>query len=188
MTRILRLPDYGAPVGIPAPASWDPASQAAYDRGFADGRASGHESGRLDAEPVTRAITHAITTCAAEVTRAKNEIDTHILQIAEMYVTTVLRHVPDARTNGLLIRIAEAIDAVDTGPIVVSVRSDMVERISAMIGSATGQTNVVVAADDSLSFGEFRLRTEWAEAEGTWDRYLDAARTAIEMYIAEQQP
>lgn len=186
MNRILRLPDYGAPVDVPAPAAWNPSAQAAYERGLAEGREQGHRTGRLDAEPVTQAIAHAVTTCAAEIARVKDDLDRRVLQVAEMYVATVLRHVPDARTSGLLVRIAEAIDAIDAGAIVICVRTEAVTPIAAAIGALSGQQDVSVVADDTLQSGEFRLRTEWAEAEGTWDRYLAAAQTAVEMYVAEE--
>ena len=186
MNRILRLPDYGAPVDVPAPSAWDPTAQAAYERGVADGRAEGHRLGRLDAEPVLVAIAQAVTTCAAEVASAKADLDRRILQVAEMYVSTVLRHVPDARTAGLLVRIAETIDALDAGAVVVCVCPDAVARTNDALGRLSGQPHIQVVSDAGLALGEFRIRTEWAEAEGTWDRYLAAAQAAMELYVAEE--
>jgi hypothetical protein len=222
MTRLLQRPAiHAAPVEVPAPPAWDSVALAAYEQGHAEGSAAGREQGRRDHLIVGGEIDRCIAAVQASLA-ATNE---RLAQIAELFVTTTLRHCPDIRTAGLLVRLREVLDALDPGVITIHVHPDAVEATLATCdrradhggpagslggslggehaggpggslgggpagslgggpgGSLGGGHRIVVTSDRRLATGEFRVTSEWADAEGTFERYIAAARAAIDLHL-----
>ena len=182
MTRVLQRPSFNeAPIDVPAPPSWDSVALAAYELGFVRGEQSGRDSGRLD----LLFVDDHVDRCLAAIDEASDALNRSALQVAELFVTTVLRHLPEARTAGLLVRLGEVLSAFDPGSILLSVHPDDVEAATdAVAGRPQNGQNITVTADRSLASGEFRLSSDWAQAEGTFDRYLAAAREALELHLS----
>lgn len=182
MTRVLQRPSFEtAPIDVPAPPSWDSVALAAFEQGFARGERSGRDSGRQD----LLFVDGHIDRCLAAVDEASDALSRRVLQVAELFVTTALRHLPEARTAGLLIRLGEVLSAFDPGAIVVAVHPEDAAAAADAIANRppSGQT-ITVVSDHTLSSGEFRLGSEWAQADGTFDRYIAAAREALELHLA----
>jgi len=189
MTRILRRPSlHHAPVDVPAPPSWDSVALAAYEQGFDEGAKHGRELGRRDLREMQAQLDAAVDRCVADVEAASAAMAARVLDVCELYVTTALRHVPDARTAGMLVRLGEVLQAFDPGALEVSVASDLVGELSAILAPRnTHGTSVKVVADPTLLPGEFRLQSEWADADGTFERYLAAARDALELHLSGER-
>jgi flagellar biosynthesis/type III secretory pathway protein FliH len=194
MGRVLRDPQLElAPINVPAPGAWDPVAQAAYEQGRADGYTHGYEVGRRDGfdtgrhelDRVADQIMHAATRCFDEVRLLHAELVGRLIEFCDLYVRTVVRGAPDASAVGLLARVESAIEALEPGRLELSVEPDVVEELTAMFEAADHQMEIMVVASDSVGPGEYKLRTEWAEADGSWDRYIEAAREAMTMYLVE---
>ena len=182
MTRVLQRPAFEtAPIDVPAPPSWDSVALAAFEQGFARGECSGRDAGRRD----LLFVDGHVDRCVAAVDDASDALTRRVLEVAELFVTTALRHFPEARTAGLLIRLGEVLAAFDPGAIVVSVHpDDAAAAIDAVAGRTPNGQVITVISDSGLASGEFRLHSEWAQAEGTFDRYLAAAREALELHLS----
>ncbi|MCU1365068.1 MAG: hypothetical protein JWL72_1221 [Ilumatobacteraceae bacterium] len=182
MTRVLQRPSFDdAPIDVPAPPSWDSSALAAYELGYARGSTAGRDSGRLD----LLIIEGHVDRCMAAVAEAADAMSRRVLEVAELFVTTTLRHVPEARTAGLLVRLGEVLASFDPGTITLTVHPDDAEIAADCIARRppNGQ-NITVLSDRRLSPGEFRLNSDWAQAEGTFDRYIAAAREALELHLS----
>ncbi len=187
MTRVLRTPRVGAaPVSVPSPSAWGPVAHAAFDEGYAKGLADGRQDGRRDMSHVGDEIARALERCRAEIAAASAALSNRTVEIAELFVETVLRHRPDTATAGLLARVREALEAIDEGAIDLFVHPDLVTPVSdALAGHGVATGPVSVCPDESLALGEFRLRAGWASADATWDSYVRAARDALALFVAE---
>jgi flagellar biosynthesis/type III secretory pathway protein FliH len=182
MTRVLQRPAFGhAPIDVPAPPGWDSVALAAYEQGYELGDRTGREAGRRDLMVIDGHIDRCLT-AVAEASRAMTQ---RVIEVAELLITTTLRHIPEARTAGLLVRIGEVLATFDPGPICLSVHPNDFATASDAIANRppNGQT-LTLANDHTLAPGEFRLSSEWADAEGTFERYIEAAREALEMHLA----
>lgn len=182
MTRVLQRPSFDdAPIDVPAPPSWDSSALAAYELGFARGSETGRDSGRLD----LLIVGGHIDRCIDAVDEASEALSRRVLEVAELFVTTVLRHIPEARTAGLLIRLAEVLTTFDPGNICLSVHPDDAETAAeCLLRRPPNGQHVSVLTDRNLAPGEFRLNSDWAQAEGTFDRYMAAAREALELHLS----
>jgi flagellar biosynthesis/type III secretory pathway protein FliH len=123
-----------------------------------------------------------VTTCSAGVDDARRALLTRVMDVAELMVTTVLRHQPDTATAGLLVRVREALDGLDPGPVELAVHPDLEASVLELLHREP--LPATVTADAGLALGEFRIATEWASADATWQHYLDAAREAVTMHVA----
>lgn len=182
MTRVLQRPSFdAAPIDVPAPPSWDSVALLAFEQGYARGEQDGRATGRRE----LLVVDGQIDRCIAAIDAASTDLTRRVLQVAELFVTTVLRHLPEARTAGLLIRLGEVLATFDPGRIVLAVHPDDVAAAADALAArpATGQ-DVTVSGDPSLARGEFRLDSDWAQADGTFDRYLAAAREALELHLS----
>jgi flagellar biosynthesis/type III secretory pathway protein FliH len=186
MTRILSRPLFGhAPVDIPAPPAWDSVALAAYEQGFDEGGQHGRQLGRRDLREMQAQLDHAVDRCLDGIDAASKAMAARVVDVSELYVTTALRHVPEARTAGMLVRLGEVLQVFDPGSIEVSVAADLVAELSEILAPRNVHgTRVKVVADPTLLPGEFRLHSEWADADGTFERYLAAARDALELHLS----
>lgn len=183
MTRVLRRPSFdNIPIDVPAPPAWDSVAVSAYEQGFEEGGVTGREEGRRDLRELDTQLLEAVDRCIASVDAATEAMAKRVLDISELFVTTALRHAPDAGTRGMLVRLGEVLRTFESGPIELSVANDLVGDLQRIIADRTGHVDrVTVVGDHSLVPGEFRLHSEWADADGTFDRYLRAARDAMEL-------
>ncbi|MBI4885057.1 MAG: hypothetical protein HY826_13485 [Actinobacteria bacterium] len=186
MTRILHRPSFGQrAVDVPTPPSWEPAALAAYEQGYHEGTHSRLENSRRELGNMETKLIDAVDRCLAAVNAATETMCGRLLDVAELFVTTALRHAPEAGTAGMLVRVGEVLRAFEPGAMELSVAFDLVDDVAAIMasrGDCGGR--VVVSGASDLVPGEFRLHSEWADADGTFDRYLEAARTAFELATA----
>jgi flagellar biosynthesis/type III secretory pathway protein FliH len=124
----------------------------------------------------------AVTTCLAAIDDARRALLTRVMDVAELMITTVLRHQPDTTTAGLLVRIREALDGLDPGRIELTVHPAVSSSVEGLL--AADALAVDIATDAALELGEFRIATEWAAADATWQHYVEAAREAVAMHVA----
>lgn len=182
MTRVLRAAGLAAPISVPGPAAWGPVAVAAHDQGYAQGLIDGRAQGRHDLAHLGDELRLAVTTCLATIDDARRVLLGRVMDVAELMITTVLRHQPDTATAGLVVRVREALDGLDPGPIEVTVHPDLESSVSELL--ARDPLPVTITTDPGLALGEFRVATEWASADATWTHYLAAAREAVAMHVA----
>jgi len=186
MTRVLRAAGMAAPISVPGPTAWGPIAVAAhdqgYDQGYAQGLLDGRAQGRRDLSHLGDELRLAVTTCLTAIEEARRALLTRVMDVAELLVTTVLRHQPDTATAGLLVRVREALDGLDPGPTDLAVHPDLVASVTDLV--AEQGLPVTVGTDASLALGEFRITAEWASAEATWQHYVEAAREAVALHVA----
>jgi len=182
MTRILQRPDFGeSPVNVPAPPAWDAGALSAYEQGYAEGVQAGRDAGRLD----LLIVGGQVDRCVDVINASSRAMNARVIEVAELFVTTALRHIPEARTAGLLVRLGEVLATFDPGPMTLALHPDDVEQATDAVQTrSTYARFVTVVSDNSLQPGEFRLSSEWADAEATFDRYLSAAREALELHLS----
>jgi flagellar biosynthesis/type III secretory pathway protein FliH len=194
MGRVLRDTRLdSAPIAVPAPGSWDPVAQAAYEQGRVDGYShglalgdrEGYERGRRDLDAVADRTVQAAHRCFDEVRRLHTQLVARTIELADLYVRTVIRTAPDASAHGMLARIEEALTQLEPGELELAVEPSVLEELTALFAAADHAMPIRVTAGDGLTAGEYRIRTDWAEADGTWDRYIEAAREAMTMYVVE---
>ncbi|MGZ4804934.1 MAG: FliH/SctL family protein, partial [Ilumatobacteraceae bacterium] len=185
MTRVLHSPSIDqAPVDVPAPPAWDSVALSAYEQGFDEGGQHGRELGRRDLREMQSQLDAAVDRCLASMEAASKAMAARVIDVSELYVTTALRHIPDARTAGMLVRLGEVLQVFEPGSLEVSVAPDLVAELTEILAPRNVHgTRVKVAADANLLPGEFRLHSEWADADGTFERYLAAARNALELHL-----
>jgi len=195
MSRVLRDPTLQTlAIEVPVPGSWDPIAQAAYEQGRADGYTHGHsigysegfDTGRHDLSAVADRMVHAATRCFDEVRVLHADLVTRVIELADLYVRTVVRGVPDASASGMLARIEEALASLEPGALELTVRADVVAELTALFAEHERALQINVVAGE-LEMGEYRIRSEWAEVDGTWDRYVHAANEAMTMYLVEHE-
>ncbi len=191
MARVLQNAQFhAAPIAVPMPGSWDAAAQAAYEQGLSEGFAKGHIEGRVAGRSeltlVADRVVHAATACFDDIRVLHSDLVERVVELAELYVQTVVRHMPDDTVAGLLQRIEEALAAVEPGMLELQVEAEHVEAMAALFAVHESGSVITVVAGRNLAPGEYRVRSEWAEVDGTWDRYLEAAREAIGMHLAER--
>lgn len=194
MARVLRDAQIETlPIAVPVPGSWDPVAQAAYEQGRADGYdhgvsvgdREGFTRGRSELDAVADRVVHAAARCHDEVRRLHTHLVERVIDLSDLYVRTVVRERPDASARGMLARIEEALGQLEPGQLELAVEPGVVDELSELFAKADHQMAVAVVPDEALAPGEYRLRTEWAEADGTWERYVEAAREAMTMYLVE---
>lgn len=183
MTRVLRAPGLAEPISVPGPAAWGPVAIAARDQGYAQGLEDGRAQGRRDLAHLADGLDSALATCITEIAAARRSLLARTMDVAELLVTTVLRHQPDTLTEGLLLRVRETIDGIDPGALELRVHPELVAPVRALVADGL-PVPVTVAEDPSLALGEFRLHADWANADATWDHYLAAAHEAVAMHVA----
>lgn len=181
MSRVIHRAELRhAPVDVPAPPAWDAIALSAYEAGYA----RGSTEGRTDVSAMEAQLLGAIERCVDEVHHASAQMTARVLEIAELFVTTVLRHVPEARTQGLLVRLGEVLRTFELEPLEVSVVPDSVADVVDVLNQQPRLAGgVTVVGDPTLHPGEFRIHSEWADADGTFDRYLVLAREAMERLV-----
>ncbi len=181
MSRVIHRAElHHAPVDVPAPPAWDAIALSAYEAGYA----RGSSEGRTDVSAMEVQLLGAIERCVDEVHHASERMAARVLEISELFVTTVLRHVPEARTHGLLVRLGEVLRTFELEPLEVSVVPESVADVVEVLGQQPRLANgVTVVGDPTLHPGEFRIHSEWADADGTFDRYLALARDAMERLV-----
>jgi flagellar biosynthesis/type III secretory pathway protein FliH len=185
MTRVIRGPElHHAPVDVPAPPAWDAVALAAYEYGYRQGNVDG----RVDVRGMEQQLGDATARCLIAIEQSTQQMTSRLLEIAELFVTTTLRHVPEARTAGLLVRLGEALRAFDADPLELSVSpTDVADVVDAIALRANDATRVTVMGDPTLAPGEFHIHSSWADAAGTFDRYFAAARDAMERSVAGER-
>ncbi|MCE9620944.1 MAG: hypothetical protein K8R99_01215 [Actinomycetia bacterium] len=188
MTRILQRPSLNAnAVALRAPPSWDPIALSAYEQGYSEGAGTMLEKGRRDLHRFETEIIDATQRCLHAVETARQLMARRTLDIAELFVTTALRDIPEAGTAGMLVRLGEVLRAFEPGPIELSVATDLVGELEAIMATRNDYADRVKVVDDpTLKPGEFRLHSEWADADGTFERYISAARAALEAHPADE--
>lgn len=181
MSRVIQGAElHHAPIDVPAPPAWDAVALSAYEAGFARGIAEG----RTDISAMQVQLLGAIERCVDEMHLASERMTSRVLEISELFVTTVLRHLPEARTHGLLVRLGEVLRTFELEPLEVSVVPDSVaDVVEALSLQPRLAGNVSVVGDPTLHPGEFHIHSEWADADGTFDRYLALARDALERLV-----
>jgi flagellar biosynthesis/type III secretory pathway protein FliH len=182
MTRVLRRPSLDRPpIDVPAPPAWDSVALAAYEQGYEEGA----RHGRRDQSVMRAELDAAVVRCLASVEAASKVLTARVLDVSELYVTTALRHVPDSRTAGMLVRLGEVLQVFEPGPLEISVATDLVTELAEILATRNVHgARVKVVADSTLLPGEFRVHSEWADADGTFERYLAAARDALELHLS----
>lgn len=185
MTRVIRRPHLDpAPIDVPAPPAWDSVALAAYEHGYQRGAADG----RLDVSALEAQLMHATERCLHAIDEATRQMAARVLEVAELFVTTTLRHLPEARTAGLMVRLGEALRQFESDPLEVAVSpGDVADVVDAVSSRGSFATRVNVVGDPGLQPGEFHIHSEWADAEGTFDRYVAAARDALERAVAGER-
>lgn len=184
MTRVLRAPGLAAPISVPGPLAWGPVAVAAHDQGYAQGVIDGRQQGRRDLSHLAGELRTALDACLADIHHAHLALLARVMDVAELLVTTVLRHQPDTTTSGLLVRVREALDGLDPGAIELVVHPALLASVTEVAHGGAFPVAVVITGDAALELGEFRLQAEWASADATWQHYLDAAREAVAMHVA----
>ena len=185
MTRVLQSPAFDdTAIGVPAPPAWDSVAVAAFEQGFAQGAEAGRSAGRRDLMLGESNLRSALDECMGAIESSLHQFNQRVIEVAELFVTTALRHIPEARTTGLLVRMGEVLATFDPGTVVVSVEPDAVTEVSEAFARRPPRSHsITVTADRTLATGEFRLQSEWADAEGTFQRYIEAAREAVELHL-----
>lgn len=196
MTRVLRSIALAEdPVALPGPGSWDTSTQAIHDQGreegyaegYAAGRAAGFTAGRDELTAIAASLREATATCIGEVRAAHRELVERIVELAELYAVTVARRLPDPSARGLLDRVAEALGVVEPAALELAVPPTDVDEVSRLLATGEDGPAIRVVGGHHLRPGEYRLRGEYAEVDGTWERYLDAAQEAISSYLADRE-
>ena len=182
MTRVLRAAGMAPPISVPGPGAWGPVAIAAHDQGYAQGLIDGRAQGRHDMAHLGDELRLAVTSCLTAIDDARRALLPRVMDVAELMITTVLRHQPDTTTAGLVVRIREALDGLDPARIELSVHPALASSVGALL--AADALAVDITPDAALDLGEFRIATEWASADATWKHYLDAAREAVAMHVA----
>jgi flagellar biosynthesis/type III secretory pathway protein FliH len=191
MARLLRdVVVHAAPVTVPLPGSWDAAAEQAFETGRLAGReegfAEGHATGRQELAAIADRVVEAVARCGEQVARAHADLVERVVEVAQLYVQAVVRHVPDASALGMLARIEEALVHLEPAPFELLVPADVVDDLSALFAARDDRAAVTVVAGTALAPGEFTVRSAWSQADGTWENYLEAARNAIETYLVER--
>jgi flagellar biosynthesis/type III secretory pathway protein FliH len=189
MSRLISLPSVGAaPVAVPVPGTWDAVATAAYEQGrregFDEGRALGRQELALLAEPLSTAI----DLCCERIVAAHRDLARRTAELADLYATTVLRHATGEFVRGHLLRLEETLAALDEGSVEVRVPPALVDQTEQAMAHRSSKMAVLVVGDPALGDGEFRVRAEWADAEGTFERFVEAAREALALYMADEAP
>jgi hypothetical protein len=79
----------------------------------------------------------------------------------------------------------EALSTFDPGSVTVSVEPNSVAGVAdAFVRRPPRGYAVMVVSDANLAPGEFLIHSDWADAEGTLARYVDAAREALALNLA----
>ncbi|MEY2552469.1 MAG: hypothetical protein QOC57_329 [Ilumatobacteraceae bacterium] len=182
MTRVLHRPSLDRPpIDVPAPPAWDSVALAAYEHGYEEGA----RHGRRDQSVMQAELEAAVDRCLASVAAASKAMTARVLEVSELYVTTALRHLPESRTAGMLVRLGEVLQVFEPGALEVSVASDLVSELAGIMANRNAHgARVKVVGDATLLPGEFRVHSEWADADGTFERYLAAAREALELHLS----
>jgi flagellar biosynthesis/type III secretory pathway protein FliH len=175
-------------VRVPAPGDLDPlladAMHAAYEEGHVAGFARGRDVGRAELEVVadqlaTR-LAAAVAAFPAACVEARAALRYEFTEVAEIMLEAVLGHDLDLAGRGLVNRLAGAIERLDDAPLTISVHPGARDEIAALVAVAgVGVPIGDVVADDNLAWGEARIDGEWARAELTWPRLIEAARVAV---------
>jgi flagellar biosynthesis/type III secretory pathway protein FliH len=177
-----------APVRVPAPGDLDPlltdAMHAAYEQGHVAGFERGRTVGRAELEVVadqlaTR-VTAAVAAFPAACVQARHALRYDLGEVAEVLLAGVLRHEVDLAGRGLIERLTAAIEHLDDAPLTISVHPDARDEIASLVALVgVGAPIGDVVADSNLAWGEARVEGEWATAELTWHRLMEAARAAV---------
>ncbi len=186
-----------APIRVPAPGDLDPlltdAMHDAYEQGhvagFERGRAVGRAELEVVADQLATRIAAAVAAFPAACVQARQALRYDLGEVAEVLLTAVLGHDLDLASRGLIERLTGAIDCLDDAPLTISVHPEARDEIAslvALVGAGAPIGDVV--ADSGLSWGEARVYGEWATAELTWPRLMEAARTAVLELESEREP
>lgn len=188
MAEILRAPTLDrSPVRLPGPddiapetvAVMNEAWQQGYDAGWQQGRLAGRAELGDFVVDLNAAVDRAIAGYAATCTATRNELSTHLLDLAQALVEGVLGHLPDTATQGVLGRLEAALELIEDGPLTVLVHPSTMDMLDPVLELRAGGQPLQRRADDRLAPGELVIEGPWAFAELTWPRLLDAARTAL---------
>ena len=163
--RPLTLGDPGVRVADPVVAA---ELEAAYQRGFEDGRARGlsEEIQRLQAaadttrqelEAAVQAARRQLAEAAVEPTRA-------VLAVALDVAETIVGSLDPVATDTLTRRILDAVAALDDQDLVVAVHPARAKEVAAALADVPG---ISVQSDDALGLGDARLRGMWSRADLT---------------------
>lgn len=187
--RILQRPSFGpVAVEVPAPPAWDRAALAAYEQSFRDDGGSKLDRGRRDLHHIEGQLVAATGSCLAAIDAARTSMVRRSLEIAEEFVTTTLRHKPEVGVAGMLVRLGEVLNALEPDPLELAVTPGLVDDVEGIIATRSDHAGrITVIGDPSMAPGEFRLRSEWADAEGTFQKYMSCARAALETMVAEDR-
>jgi flagellar biosynthesis/type III secretory pathway protein FliH len=186
MARLLRAVDLAADaIVVPAPGEIDPrfsdALRAAYEQGHGDGFDQGRQVGRAEIETIVpdvaarfeRAAVAYETACANARTALRDQLHGLAVEMA----SAAIGHTPRRDTMGLIRRVTDAIELIDDGPLVISVRREALAEVQAVIDA--GGLSVTLRGDDSLNWGEARIEGQWASADLTWRSLVDAASARL---------
>jgi flagellar biosynthesis/type III secretory pathway protein FliH len=148
----------------------------------------GRDEGRKDLGLLAAPLSQAIDAACEQINMCHAHLSKRVAELAELFTETVLRHRPSEFTRGYLARLEETLSRIDAGSVVVYVAPSLLAQASDALTARSSTMVVQVEADDRLSEGEFRVQADWADAEGTFVRFFDAARDALALYMAEEAP
>ncbi len=194
MSRVLREAAMAAtPTALPAPGAWDPTTREVfdqgrregYDEGFGAGKEEGYRLGRDELRAIESSLRTATLSCIEQVRAAHSSLIDRVVELSELYVMTVVRDLPDAAAAGLLARMSEAMRALEPAALELAVPAGDVDDVVRLLADHPDGELLTVVAAAGLRPGEFRLRGEYADVDGCWERYLDAAREAISLYLID---
>lgn len=183
----MRQPVMGADrltVAVPDPMSIDPVVRArveqattlAYERGFAEGMASGRREAFTTAETIADMIRAAAEDATAAMAAARQDRAAEVIQAALAIAEQVLEREPHDGGMVLLERLREALERLDDAPLRVWVSPGDLDVVRAAADAVRG---VTVEADEALQPGQARVRGPWSRAELGYGVAFDLIREAL---------
>jgi flagellar biosynthesis/type III secretory pathway protein FliH len=163
----------------------DRAAAEAYERGRAEGRREGLQAGRTEAEAAVagrveqlRAVlVPALDLVAAEARLAREERARVVAELAAAAAEAVLGREPREGGQALLVRVRDALAALDDAALVVRASPDDAELLRRGLADVGG---AVVEVDESLPAGDARILGGWARAELTRAAAWAAVREVLD--------
>lgn len=154
----------------------DEATEQAYLRGREEGKAEGRREGVAEVDRLTMALHDAVEEVRAltRATRAEaaQEVASTALDILEHLVGGV-----PVDGDGLVARVAAALDELDEDRVAIEASPDDVEHLKQGLRSDTA---VEVVADPQLTPGEVRIVGEWGAADLRWETVLAVLKEELD--------
>lgn len=160
---------------------------AARQEGWEEGRVVGRAELDASAATFTTQISAAAATYRDAADRNRAELGEQLVGLALEIVAAILGHRVSDVTEGLVGRVRAALAEIEERPLRLSVHPDAVTLCEQLLADERERDEIVVSASADLAPGEVTLAGDWASAELTWPKLLQAAAEA-QAIIAAASP